>query len=166
MSQDAVYAMGHAEASAEVKESSKPGAVPPHVRESAHAFPGETVFFALPARPGQLKLEGNDLQHPHLMSEVCAVTVQGFHCSHEQLPPLSWHLESVGPEDRVAEHIWADVVAESVVVTDDHTGRTELLAGSFELGEDQIYAHHVGEEQDHVLPVMVDRVSPQVVTGR
>ncbi|MFE7628867.1 hypothetical protein [Kocuria sp. NPDC057446] len=113
-----------------------------------------------------MKLEGHDLQHPRLMSEVCAVIVLGFHCSHEQLPPLSWHLETLGPEDRVAEHILADVVAESVFVTDNYTEGTELLADSPGREGDRISLHPLGVEQGHFPSATVERVLPQVVTGR
>lgn len=68
--------------------------------------------------------------------------------------------------DRAAEHISADVLAECVIVTDDHIELTELLAGSPGREGDRISLHPVGKQQGHLLSVTVERVPPQVVTGR
>jgi alkanesulfonate monooxygenase SsuD/methylene tetrahydromethanopterin reductase-like flavin-dependent oxidoreductase (luciferase family) len=68
--------------------------------------------------------------------------------------------------DRATEHISADVVADSVFVADDHTERTELLAGSPGWEADRISLPPVGKEQGHFLSATVEPVPPQVVTGR
>lgn len=84
-------------------------------------------------------------------------------------PPVCWDLETPAHFDIVSERVPAELVAETVRISADLGRHAGWLAEYAELGFDEIYLHHVGQELDafidafgaEVLPKL--RVAPPVV---
>jgi probable non-F420 flavinoid oxidoreductase len=75
-------------------------------------------------------------------------------------PPLCWDLQTVEQFDEAARHVRPEDVREGVLVSADLHQHAAWLADLGELGFDEIYLHHVGQELrpfiaafgEHVLP--------------
>lgn len=76
--------------------------------------------------------------------------------------PVSWDLDTVEAFDTVSEHVGIDQVRSVVNVSSDLGRHTELLAQYAGLGFDEIYLHHVGQEQERFLDVFGEHVLPQL----
>lgn len=77
-------------------------------------------------------------------------------------PPLCWDLETPEMFDEAAKHVTPEVVRRSVLVSADPEQHVAWLAELIELGVDEIYLHHVGQEQDRFIDVFGERVLPQL----
>ena len=77
-------------------------------------------------------------------------------------PPLCWDVDSVDTFEEAAKHVPPEAMRDSVLVSADpgwHAARLQELA---DLGFDEIYLHHVGQEQREFLEVFGDKVLPQL----
>jgi probable non-F420 flavinoid oxidoreductase len=75
-------------------------------------------------------------------------------------PPLCWDLATVEEFDEAARHVRPEDMRDAVLISSDLDRHIDWLSGLVELGFDEIYLHHVGQEQlgfidafgEHVLP--------------
>ena len=65
-------------------------------------------------------------------------------------PPVCWDLDHVEAFDAVAEAVRPEDVEQSVFVSADPGAHAEHLHELAELGFDEIYLHHVGQQQERV----------------
>ncbi|RAY13660.1 LLM class F420-dependent oxidoreductase [Actinomadura craniellae] len=77
-------------------------------------------------------------------------------------PPVCWDLEMTDHFDGVSEHVTPERVGEVVDVSADLGRHAALLHGYAELGFDQIYLHHVGQEQATFIEAFGAKVLPQL----
>ncbi len=95
------------------------------------------------------------------MSEAEAVALDQWR-SNTFAPPASWDIDSVEVFDIASEHVPLEQVKEVVLVSDDLAQHTAWLREYLDLGFDELYLHHVGQEQqgfqeafaEHVLPAL------------
>ena len=77
-------------------------------------------------------------------------------------PPLSWDIETAEAFDVLGQQLQPEAVRGAVQVSADLGRHRDLLAEYAELGFDDLYLHHVGQQQDafidsfgeHVLPAL------------
>ena len=77
-------------------------------------------------------------------------------------PPLAWDTETAEAFDTIGEMVTVDAVREAVQVSSDlgeHRERLEHLAS---LGFDDVYLHHVGQEQSDFIDAFGSEVLPRV----
>jgi len=95
-----------------------------------------------------------------------------FRLAHEQwrtnvfAPPVCWDLDHVALFDEAAKHVPPEALQGPVLVssdTDRHVTWLQELAG---LGFDEIYLHHVGQEQREWLEVFGEKVLPKLDVTR
>ncbi len=75
-------------------------------------------------------------------------------------PPLCWDLATVEEFDEAARHVRPEDMRDAVLISSDLDRHIDWLSELAELGFDEIYLHHVGQEQlgfidafgEHVLP--------------
>jgi probable non-F420 flavinoid oxidoreductase len=90
------------------------------------------------------------------------------HIAHDQWrsnvfpPPVCWDLETVEHFDEASRHVTAEHVARVVNVSADPGRHADWLRAYGELGFDEIYLHHVGQELDAFIDVFGDKVLPQL----
>jgi probable non-F420 flavinoid oxidoreductase len=77
-------------------------------------------------------------------------------------PPVCWDLDHVEAFDAVGEFVTPQDVAEVVNVSADLGQQTAWLAEYADLGFDEIYLHHVGQEQRGFLDAFGEHVLPQL----
>ena len=77
-------------------------------------------------------------------------------------PPVPWDLDSVALFDEAAKHVPREAVRESVLVSADPKQHVQWLQDLVELGFDEIYLHHVGQEQREWLEVFGAHVLPEL----
>jgi G6PDH family F420-dependent oxidoreductase len=77
-------------------------------------------------------------------------------------PPVCWDLEIVELFDAVSEHIPPEAMRRHVQVSSDLGQHAAWLHELAELGFDEIYLHHVGQEQLDFVKAFGDRVLPQL----
>lgn len=77
-------------------------------------------------------------------------------------PPVPWDLDSVALFDEVSKHVPKDAVRDSVLVSADPKQHVQWLQDLAELGFDEIYLHHVGQEQRQWLEVFGEHVLPEL----
>jgi G6PDH family F420-dependent oxidoreductase len=77
-------------------------------------------------------------------------------------PPVCWDLDHVAAFDAASEHVTPEDVAKVVNVSADLGQHTSWLAEYAELGFDEIYLHHVGQEQRGFLDAFGEHVLPQL----
>src|SRR5687767_8378502 len=93
---------------------------------------------------------------------------QAMAIAHEQwrsnifAPPVCWDLELVDHFDEVSRHVTAAQVAEVVNVSADLGRHRALLHGYTELGFEQIYLHHVGQELTAFIDAFGAKVLPEL----
>lgn len=80
-------------------------------------------------------------------------------------PPVCWDLDSAETFDKVAEHVTSEQVRDTVLVSSDLGQHTEWLAGLAGLGFDEIYLHHVGQQQERFIEDFGAKVLPQLRTA-
>ncbi|HEU4807912.1 MAG TPA: TIGR03885 family FMN-dependent LLM class oxidoreductase [Homoserinimonas sp.] len=82
-------------------------------------------------------------------------------------PPLCWDLDSVEAFDIAASHVPPEALRGSVHVSSDTSQHVAWLQDAIELGFDEIYLHHVGQEQNAFIDAFGERVLPELeVTGK
>ena len=77
-------------------------------------------------------------------------------------PPICWDLDTAEAFDVASEHVTPDDVAKVVLVSADLGQHTAWLAEYADLGFDEIYLHHVGQEQRGFLDAFGEHVLPQL----
>ena len=81
-------------------------------------------------------------------------------------PPLCWDLETVEQFDLAAKHVRAEDLAATVLISSDLPRHLEVLHELAELGFEEIYLHHVGQDLfpfidafgEHVLPALASPI--------
>jgi probable non-F420 flavinoid oxidoreductase len=81
-------------------------------------------------------------------------------------PPLCWDLETVEQFDLAAQHVRAEDLAGTVLTSSDLGRHLEVLHELAELGFEEIYLHHVGQDLfpfidafgEHVLPALATTI--------
>ncbi len=81
-------------------------------------------------------------------------------------PPLCWDVDSVEGFDIAATHVPPDAVHGSVKVSSDTGRHTAWLREFIDLGFDEIYLHHVGQEQSAFIDAFGERVLPELEVTR
>jgi alkanesulfonate monooxygenase SsuD/methylene tetrahydromethanopterin reductase-like flavin-dependent oxidoreductase (luciferase family) len=77
-------------------------------------------------------------------------------------PPVCWDLDTVELFDAVSEHVPSEAMRQHVLVSSDlgrHAAWLHDLAG---LGFDEIYLHHVGQEQSAFIDSFGEKVLPRL----
>jgi alkanesulfonate monooxygenase SsuD/methylene tetrahydromethanopterin reductase-like flavin-dependent oxidoreductase (luciferase family) len=77
-------------------------------------------------------------------------------------PPVCWDLDTAEAFDAVAAHVSPEDVAEVVRVSADLGRHAAWIAEYVELGFEEIYLHHVGQEQRGFLDAFGEHVLPQL----
>ncbi|RBY93408.1 LLM class F420-dependent oxidoreductase [Blastococcus sp. TF02-8] len=82
-------------------------------------------------------------------------------------PPLVWDLDTAEAFDQASAHVQPADVEGAVLISADLGRHTQWLAELLELGFDEVYVHHVGQEQRGFLDAFGQHVLPQLqVTPR
>ena len=77
-------------------------------------------------------------------------------------PPLCWDVDSVEAFDEAAKHVPPEAMRDSVLVSSDPGRHAAWLHELVEIGFDEVYLHHVGQEQREFLEVFGAKVLPQL----
>ena len=77
-------------------------------------------------------------------------------------PPLSWDLETAEQFDIASEHVPPEAVRKAVLVSSDLKQHSAWLHEYADLGFDEIYLHHVGQEQQEFIDAFGEHVLPDV----
>ena len=80
-------------------------------------------------------------------------------------PPVCWDLATPEHFDVAAAHVRPDDVRKGVLVSADLARHVGWLNEFVDLGFDEIYLHHVGQEQTAFIEAFADHVLPQVSTS-
>ncbi|GAA2167273.1 TIGR03885 family FMN-dependent LLM class oxidoreductase [Pedococcus bigeumensis] len=80
-------------------------------------------------------------------------------------PPVSWDLETAEAFDVLWGQVDPDAVRDAVRVSADLAQHAEWLAEYAELGFDDLYLHHVGQQQDAFIEAFGKHVLPILSTG-
>ncbi|MGH8970494.1 MAG: TIGR03885 family FMN-dependent LLM class oxidoreductase [Actinomycetes bacterium] len=82
-------------------------------------------------------------------------------------PPVCWDIDSAETFDEAAKHVPPEAMRESVLVSADPGRHAAWLHELVDIGFDEVYLHHVGQEQREFLDVFGAKVLPQLdVTAR
>ncbi|MFC7550419.1 TIGR03885 family FMN-dependent LLM class oxidoreductase [Plantactinospora sp. GCM10030261] len=79
-------------------------------------------------------------------------------------PPVCWDLDMVDHFDVVSERVAPEQVAEVVNISSDLGRHAEVLSGYADLGFDEIYLHHVGQQQREFIEAFGSEVLPKLRT--
>ncbi|MFI5839133.1 TIGR03885 family FMN-dependent LLM class oxidoreductase [Catenuloplanes sp. NPDC051500] len=77
-------------------------------------------------------------------------------------PPVCWDLDSAEAFDVVSEQVGIDQVRGSVNISSDLGEHRDLLRGYADLGFDEIYLHHVGQDLGGFIDTFGEKVLPQL----
>jgi probable non-F420 flavinoid oxidoreductase len=77
-------------------------------------------------------------------------------------PPLCWDVETVEVFDEAARHVTPEDVAGSVFASGDLGRHAAHLQDLIDLGFDQVFLHHVGQEQSPFLDAFGESVLPEL----
>jgi probable non-F420 flavinoid oxidoreductase len=77
-------------------------------------------------------------------------------------PPVCWDLDSTETFDAISEHVTDDAVRQSVLVSSDLGQHAAWLAELVDIGFDEVYLHHVGQEQEGFVEAFGTHVLPQL----
>ncbi len=77
-------------------------------------------------------------------------------------PPLCWDLATVEQFDIAALHVRPEDVTQTVVVSSDPGRHLEVLHELAELGFEEIYLHHVGQDLGPFIDTFGERVLPEL----
>ena len=75
---------------------------------------------------------------------------------------VSWELDTVEAFDEAARHVRPEDVREGVLVSSDPEVHAETLRGYLDLGFDDLYVHHVGQEQTGFIETYGEKVLGQL----
>jgi len=81
-------------------------------------------------------------------------------------PPVCWDLELAEHFDEAARHVDPEDMHGSVLVSSDPARHLAWLREAVELGFDEVYLHHVGQEQREFIEVFGERVVPDLAATR
>ncbi len=83
-------------------------------------------------------------------------------------PPVCWDLETVEHFDEAAKHVRPEDMHGPVLISSDLNQHLEWLREFAELGFEEIYLHHVGQELDGFIDAFGEHVLPELhgVTAR
>ncbi len=82
-------------------------------------------------------------------------------------PPLCWDVDSAGTFDEAAKHVPPEAMHDTVLISADPGRHAQWLHGLVDIGFDEIYLHHVGQDQREFIDVFGSKVLPQLdVTAR
>ena len=77
-------------------------------------------------------------------------------------PPLCWDLATVEEFDEAARHVRPEDMRDAVLISSDPDRHVEWLTGLAELGFDEVYLHHVGQEQRAFIDTFGEQVLPKL----
>jgi probable non-F420 flavinoid oxidoreductase len=77
-------------------------------------------------------------------------------------PPLCWDIATVEEFDQAAKHVRPEDMHGSVLISADPARFTGWLREAADVGFDEIYIHHVGQEQTAFLDCFGDHVLPEL----
>jgi alkanesulfonate monooxygenase SsuD/methylene tetrahydromethanopterin reductase-like flavin-dependent oxidoreductase (luciferase family) len=77
-------------------------------------------------------------------------------------PPAAWDIDSAEVFDEVSEHVTVDAVRQAVLVSSDLKQHAAWLQEYLDLGFDDLFLHHVGQEQTAYLDAFGEHVLPQL----
>lgn len=77
-------------------------------------------------------------------------------------PPICWDLDSPEAFDEASKHVPIDAMRDAVMVSTDPDATAEQLATLIDLGVDEVYLHHVGQEQSRFIEVFGEHVLPRL----
>ncbi|CAL9476278.1 F420-dependent glucose-6-phosphate dehydrogenase [Actinosynnema sp. ALI-1.44] len=77
-------------------------------------------------------------------------------------PPVCWDVDTAEQFDVISADVTPEQVARTVNVSADLAEHAARITGYVELGFDEIYLHHVGQEQDRFLDAFGEHVLPEV----
>ena len=75
-------------------------------------------------------------------------------------PPVCWDLETPEAFDEIAKHVPVEAMRDAVQIATDPERHAERLREIVSLGVDELYLHHVGQEQDEFIEVFGGQVLP------
>ncbi|WP_210506282.1 TIGR03885 family FMN-dependent LLM class oxidoreductase [Naasia sp. SYSU D00057] len=81
-------------------------------------------------------------------------------------PPAAWDLDSTAAFDNATALIPAEAMRSSVLVSADPARHRAAIEEAIALGADELYLHHVGQQQDEFLDVFGEHVLPQLPVTR
>ncbi len=77
-------------------------------------------------------------------------------------PPLPWDIETAENFDIAATHVPPDAMREGVQISSDPAQHAAWLKDLIDLGFDEVYLHHVGQELSEFIDVFGQKVLPQL----
>jgi probable non-F420 flavinoid oxidoreductase len=77
-------------------------------------------------------------------------------------PPVCWDLELAEHFDEAARHVDPEDVQGSVLVSSDPARHAAWLRDALDLGFEELYLHHVGQQLGEFIDVFGDRVLPEL----
>ena len=77
-------------------------------------------------------------------------------------PPLCWDLATVEEFDEAARHVRPEDMRDAVLISSDPGWHVDWLTELAELGFDEIYLHHVGQEQRAFIDTFGEQVLPKL----
>lgn len=77
-------------------------------------------------------------------------------------PPLCWDLDTPEAFDEAAKHVPPEALRDSVLVSSDPARFVDSINEFADVGFDEIYLHHVGQQQQEFIEVFGERVLPQL----
>jgi G6PDH family F420-dependent oxidoreductase len=80
-------------------------------------------------------------------------------------PAVAWELDTAAAFDAVGEHADEADVRGAVLVSDDPARHAGWLAEYLDAGVDELYLHHVGQDQAAFLDVFGSHVLPELTAG-
>lgn len=80
-------------------------------------------------------------------------------------PPVCWDLATPEHFDVAASHVRPEDVHRSVLVSADLGRQAEQIAEMADLGFDEVYLHHVGQQQEAFIDTFGEQVLPQLRDG-
>jgi probable non-F420 flavinoid oxidoreductase len=81
-------------------------------------------------------------------------------------PPVPWELATYEEFDAISTLVQPDALRDAVLVSADPMRHAAWIADFADYGFDQIYLHHVGQEQREWIDVFGERVLPQLEVSR
>ena len=78
-------------------------------------------------------------------------------------PPVCWDIDTAQAFDLLAEHVTLESVAKSVLISADAAWHRDRLEQYAALGFDDLYLHHVGQQQSGFLDIFGDQVLPALI---
>jgi len=76
--------------------------------------------------------------------------------------PVSWELALVESFDEAAKHVRPEDVAKGVLVSSDPAVHAAAIREYLDLGFDDVYVHHVGQQQEGFIETYGQHVLPQL----